>query len=459
MPLPAVPLASVTIGPKSWRDTTVRSLRRAEHILRQTHAGRSGSSGPRSCGSTAVTPMQKDAMRVEGGATQESVCEEKRRPFTTGATLPYATLTPFEAPFPPPCFREVCAVASVSVAGAYMRRVRGVEVQLRGQAVRVRQEGTKLERDRGNLERMLRCLRNEMLINQKSVQGRTRRPATTETARDGADHLLLCEKGELAKLKQELEEILRNTLTQLQTLAQCSRQLLECASERSSVLELVPNTGSLSPGRRGTLSEGLKVADPIGPFTPECKHVLESSTLAVRQSQKLRENIRQMIRIAIARQKAAHATVNEGLVKKVAETVTLKQNLTMMCAATRQAIFRKQRQLNCIRHSHDRTLGPEYRGDLLSREKLDRPIVSVYHGHPGTQLPEAAHLIQGSSVLRRRLLSSEMELSRLQGTCLQLVDNLKGKRAAELVDCSVVRQRMQLVDRRAMPTFLQQGAY
>lgn len=66
---------------------------------------------------------------------------------------------------------------------------------------------------------------------------------------------------------------------------------------------------------------------------------------------------------------------------------------------------------------------------------------------------------QGSSVLRHCLQSSEEELSRLQGTCLQLVANLHGKRAAEQVDSAVVRLRRQLVDRRAMPTFLQQGLY
>lgn len=86
------------------------------------------------------------------------------------------------AAFPPSSLREQCAGASVAVVADYMRRVREVEVQLRRQAGRVTEEGVKLERERGHLERMLRSLRTNLTINQKSSEGRTRRPSTTETA-------------------------------------------------------------------------------------------------------------------------------------------------------------------------------------------------------------------------------------------------------------------------------------
>ncbi|XP_019130742.2 coiled-coil domain-containing protein 105 [Larimichthys crocea] len=466
MQVQSVPLGSVTIGPQSWRDGTVRSIRRAERLVRQTRAGRSGTcSQARSYSAAAgFTPRLTDTETAEttedktageeSGESRDCICVKMSRPHTSGAMFPSGSQRTSVAPFPPTSLREQCAGASIAVAGEYMRRVREVEGQLRRQAGRVSQEGIKLERERGHLEKMLRSLRTDLTVNRRSSEGRTRRPPTAETERDGADYLLLCERRELAQLKQDLEGALRNTLTQLQALGESSRQLLDCAGERACVLELLPH----SAGGHRSSAQTFSKADPVSPFTPECKQVLESSALTVNQSKQLREDVRQMLTSAITRQKAIHNTVNDGLVKKMAETISLQQNLTLMSGATRQAMFRKQREINCIRHSHGRAQGPEYSGDILSREKLNRPLVQVYQRHPGTQLPEAAQLIQGSAVLRRCLMSSERELARLQHACLQLLDDQHGKRAAAQVDAAVVRMRRQQVDKRAMPSFLQQEA-
>ncbi|XP_072249492.1 tektin-like protein 1 [Leuresthes tenuis] len=458
-----VPLGSVTIGPQSWREGTARSIRRAENLVRQTRAGRSAAcSRPQSVSFTPKRtngPAETDEYRntaEEAGQRRDSICKNKTaRPQTTGAGFPSGSRRTSALPFPPASLREHCAAASSAVAADYMRRVREVEGQLRRQAGRVTEEGTKLERERSHLERTLRSITTNLTVNRRSSEDRSRRPATAETGRDGADCLLLWERKELVELKRDLEGVLRSTLTQLQALSESSRRLQDCAGERARVLELLPHRGSA--GRHDSVAQTVNKTDPISPFTPECKRLLESSSLTVSRSQLLRETIRHKLSGAISRQNAAHRTVNDGLVKKIAETVSLQQSLTVMSAATRQAMFRKQREIDYIRHSHDRAQGPEYSGDMLSREKLNRPLVQVYHRHPGTQLPEAARLIQGSAELRRCLSSSEGEQQRLQHACLQLLDDLHGKAAAAQVDAGVVRMRRQLVDKRAVPSFLQQG--
>ncbi|XP_055359276.1 coiled-coil domain-containing protein 105 isoform X2 [Betta splendens] len=443
MQVHSVPLGSVTIGPRSWRDGTVRSIRRAERLVRDTWAGRGVSGRPRVCsagpGFTAratdgpAEPAEEEATGEKCGSRDRNGEVKTSRPQTTGGVR--------TVPFPATCWREQCAGASVAVATEYMRRVREVEGQ----------EGIRLDRERGHLEKMLRSISTELAVNRRSSEDRTRRPNTAETERDGADYLLLCERRELTELKLDLEGALRSTLTQLQALGESSRRLRDCAGERARVLELLPHSGSAA-------AQNLPKTDPTSAFTPECQQVLDSSTSAVAQSQQLRDGARRLLSSAIARQKAAHRAVNDGLVKKVAETVALQQNLALVTAATRQAMFRKQREINCIRHSYGRAQGPEHSGDVLSREKLNRPLVHVYQRHPGTQLPEAALLIQGSAMLRRRLESSEGELERLQLTCLQLQNDLRGKNAAAQVDAGVVRMRRRRVDVRAVPALLQQGA-
>ena len=64
--------------------------------------------------------------------------------------------------------------------------------------------------------------------------------------------------------------------------------------------------------------------DPLLFGPSESEQVLDSSSLAVNQSQCLREQIRHTLSVVVSRQRASQHVVNGGLVKKVAETVTLE---------------------------------------------------------------------------------------------------------------------------------------
>ncbi|XP_048016835.1 coiled-coil domain-containing protein 105 isoform X1 [Megalobrama amblycephala] len=441
---------AVAVGSKGWRDATVRSILHADDLKRQTHVDqlhsstryRSHSVGtfthrlPHLMACSVNSSVEKDRSETD------SEKREEFRPKSTGSMLTSGIIS---GPFPPPVLRDQSAVVSTGMVGEYMRAVREVEAHLRRQAGRVTQEDTRVEHQRERLEKLLRSLRKALLVNQQSADGRTFRPATTETIRDGADDLLQNERRGLNVLKQELESMLRKTLTQQQVLAESSKQLLDCAFERSRATDLLPQHGSLSAGVKTYPSPLSLKPDPTGPFTPECKQALDSSSAVLRESQQLRENISQVMKDVIKKQTDMHLSASKALQKKITETINLEQHLTLSSAATRQAIYRKQRQMQCAGYSLGRAMGPVCSADLFCRERLSRPMTQLYGRHSSAGLPESDLITQGSTMLQKHLESSGKEIAELQFAHQQLEYDMYGKRAAASVDSAVVRLRRRLV--------------
>ncbi len=164
-------------------------------------------------------------------------------------------------------------------------------------------------------------------------------------------------------------------------------------------------------------------------------------------SQSIRKEVINAIDHTDRLQKAAHSSVNEGLTRKLAQTVTMsvswhcvivscivndlylmliidyftkpQQHLQLNAGETTLAKQKAQRYYNAQERALGYILvsikpgpalfseavqwimswqGPVSSSDVTTRERLDRPVVRVYQRHAGTDLPEAAHLVQVSKV-------------------------------------------------------------
>ncbi|XP_076832612.1 tektin-like protein 1 [Brachyhypopomus gauderio] len=439
----SAPFPSVAVGPPPWRDGTLRCVQRAQHLVRRSHTAALSSAARYRRPFKSRLP---DLVAHGGNENVEKEFDdhEKSNVRPKSAVTSLSSLA-VKGPFPPPALRDQSAVACVGLACEYMRNVREVEGHLRRQAGRVSQEATKLEHQRERLEKLLRSFRKAVLVNQQSADGRTLRPTANEARKDGADVLLSHERKTLKELKWNLEAMLRNTLTQQQALALSSRQLCACAFERSRAIELLPQHGSASATIHPSPSPLSMQPDPSGPLTAECKQALESSSDVLHKSEQLRESVKELMRDAVIKQTTLHHSVNEGILRKISESVSLQNQLALSSASVRQAIFRKQRQVQCASYSQGRVLGPVSKVDLFCRERLDRPVVQMYGRHQISQLPESRLLTQGSAMLKHHLESAEKTIEDLQASQMHLVDDARAKRSAMGVDSAVVRLRRRNV--------------
>jgi hypothetical protein len=73
--------------------------------------------------------------------------------------------------------------------------------------------------------------------------------------------------------------------------------------------------------------DNLPDADPLGSFTPESEQALKEADEARSRSALLRRELNEAIMKTDHLQRAAHGSVNDGLLQKLSETVTLRVSL------------------------------------------------------------------------------------------------------------------------------------
>ncbi|KAK7502565.1 hypothetical protein BaRGS_00006140 [Batillaria attramentaria] len=361
---------------------------------------------------------------------------------------------------PLPHIRDIVASLSNDELRRYTRDVRVVVSKLRESLLETNEEIKSMTRGKEALEKALEHVRKDIKLNKESQRVRTTRPPK-ERDHDGADDLLGAELAHLLNSKKTLENQLRLTQQQLQSLESARRRLFAVLQERSRVLDLLCHANSsilnsahehatrhrVPSGLDGRISAidsnrlGASAADALGPYTPETDQALQEAAEARARSAYLRKTLRDTIDQIERLQAAAHKAVNDGLTQKVAESMTLRQHLGVTHGENRHSIHRAQRWFDATERARGYTLGPTMSADLMTRERLERPLVRVFQRHTGTQLPEAQEIVHSGDGLLQSMTATSRNIGLMRITQRKVMDDVRSKSAASSIDSSIIRMR------------------
>ncbi|KAI0234316.1 coiled-coil domain containing 105 [Lamellibrachia satsuma] len=406
-------------------------------------------------GKAVIGPASWSNVTVKDVNMSDSLCRRSNKSCALGKKLD-----------PLPHVREIIREISNNESQRYFRQTRNVVSILRESMADTNEEIKSLTRGKEALERIIEHTRKDIQLNKDNVEYRTNRPPK-ELPKDGADDLLFAEKQTLLNIKKSMESQLKVVQQHLQVLSVARRDLKAVCQERSHVLDLICHETISCPKtamtHRGTLittphrmtvsadgerEERYNIIDPLGPYTPEVDRCLLAGKDAQIRSAVLRRETAEIIDKTERIQRAVHQSVNDGVVQKIAETVTLKERLVHAAAVNRDSTHKSQRWYDATELAWHYTQGPVSSSDITTREKLTRPVVRMYHRHPGNELPEASELGKGSDTLLDSLRNTSKNIAMLKLTKLHLKDNIRGKNLAINVDGDVVRERRRKANHR-----------
>jgi hypothetical protein len=282
--------------------------------------------------------------------------------------------------------------------------------------------------------------------------------------------MLIAERQQLRNLKKMIDSQLELVQQQLQILDASRKRLAAVLQERSRVVELIcaaipsasagaqtsrsiykPSTRTVSAC--GNMRSSVDTAtgpqiDPLGAYTPECDAALGEAKDARARSGGLRRQSDAFMANVRNTQTGMHLSVNDGLTAKVAETVTLKQQLELAQGENRHATNRAQRYFDKTETAWSSTRGPLMLEDYTTREKMDRPIMRVFQRHPGNNLPEAQHCARAGNSLLEALRGTSQNIGMMKMARLRLKDDISDKKSGIHIDSDVTRMRRRKANHR-----------
>jgi hypothetical protein len=363
---------------------------------------------------------------------------------------------------PLPSLRDACIRESNHRIHSYARATRNVVIYIKQVLVTTNDHIKSLNRLRQTLDRSLDHCRKDLLLNLHCVNTRREKPQREKSDNDKGDELLASEHAKLFQNKSLLESLLTKTQHSLQMLNNARAMLSSVLQERSRVTELLCHSISSShdetkqivtprhikASSAPSIMLGNMKSGPLESLTPSVLSAIKNAQDICQKSQQLKNECMAVLDDIHQKHQTMHELVNQGITQRIAETITLSQHLLVNACDVKNTEQKTNRHLNQQEKALGYALGPVSHNDITKRERLDRPLVKVYQQHPGTDLPEAHHIIQATNTTLDSIAQTQRNISLLKLARKKLKEDFRDKKMAMEIDSNIVRLRRRRNDHR-----------